>query len=52
MAAYDRLMNENVEIKMSLKSAKTEKDKMRLEVERVSCTKMILFFMVVPVDIF
>ncbi|XP_071137463.1 centrosomal protein of 290 kDa-like isoform X1 [Mytilus edulis] len=35
MAAYDRLMNENVEIKMSLKSAKTEKDKMRLEVERM-----------------
>ncbi|CAC5374165.1 CEP290 [Mytilus coruscus] len=35
MAAYDRLMNENVEIKMKLKSAKTEKDKMRLEVERM-----------------
>jgi len=28
-------MNENVEVKMELKSAQTEKDKMRLEVERV-----------------
>lgn len=47
IAAYDRLMNENVDIKMELKSAKTEKDKMRLEVERVGYkdhVKCILYF--------
>ena len=33
--AYDRLMDENVEIKMQLRTTETEKDKYRLEMERV-----------------
>uniref|UniRef100_K1PYW1 Centrosomal protein of 290kDa coiled-coil region domain-containing protein n=1 Tax=Magallana gigas TaxID=29159 RepID=K1PYW1_MAGGI len=33
--AYDRLMDENVEIKMQLRTIETEKDKYRLEMERL-----------------
>ena len=35
IGAYDRLMNENVELKMNLKTIETEKDRQRLEMERV-----------------
>lgn len=33
--AYDRLMDENVEVKMQLRTIETEKDKYRLEMERL-----------------
>ncbi|XP_060063320.1 centrosomal protein of 290 kDa-like [Ylistrum balloti] len=35
VSAYDRLMNENVELKMNLKTLSTEKDRQRLETERL-----------------
>ncbi|XP_061195068.1 centrosomal protein of 290 kDa-like isoform X3 [Saccostrea echinata] len=35
VTAYDRLMDENVEIKMQLRTVETEKDKYRLEMERL-----------------
>lgn len=41
--AYDRLMDENVEVKMQLRTIETEKDKYRLEMERVSCHRNVLY---------
>ncbi|XP_062586244.1 centrosomal protein of 290 kDa-like [Saccostrea cucullata] len=35
VTSYDRLMDENVEIKMQLRTVETEKDKFRLEMERL-----------------